>query len=57
MGLIKKGEEIFANYGYKIGMEPDWYKEMRIQFEQEEASRKIDKQTNTDQTSEQDMTN
>ena len=49
--LIKKGEEIFANYNYKLHMEPDWYKDLRLQFEREEEARKIEKQKNIDQAS------
>ena len=32
-------------------MEPDWYTELRLQFEDEEAARKIEKLQNIDQTS------
>ena len=46
--LIKKGEEIFANYNYKLNMEPDWYTDLRLQFEREEEGRK---QKSIDQTS------
>ena len=49
--LIKKGQEIFTNYGYRLHMEPDWYTELRLQFEDEEAARKIEKLQNIDQTS------
>ena len=30
MRPIKKGEELFANYGYSEG--PSWYKELRKEF-------------------------
>ena len=32
-------------------MEPDWYKDLRLQFEREEEGRKVAKQKSIDQTS------